>query len=173
MTNQSCASNLYSNILLERFSYMQMNRQHGAYLGYFYGPLFFILAILSCCLGAMQVILQAQGLLPNQQVSLAARSRRSSTFLVVSLVTLSTGLAMMLIEKIANEWIFAFRTKEEKGKKLHQKVLMRWVLGRRFERDRCLEDPQDVTLSHNPSKALAPIRVSSLRSILDTVNGWS
>lgn len=53
--------NFYAKILLRKFQCVQLNRLYGAYYTYFYGPLLFVFATVSCALNAMQVWLQVQG----------------------------------------------------------------------------------------------------------------
>ena len=109
--------NLYAKLLLGKFQYERIYGQYATFFARFYGPLLFILGILSIVLSAMQVELGVENLLTNSQWQLFWHACRYFTIVILACIVLLTlGLVSTLIGMIVDEWVFALRERRKKRK---------------------------------------------------------
>lgn len=107
--------NLYAKFWLRRFHYEQVHGQYGPFFARFYGPLLFVLGVVSIILNALQVELAAETLLTAYQwQSLWFASRWISIITLISMALLTIALLSLLVGMLADEWVFALRTRYKK-----------------------------------------------------------
>lgn len=113
--------NLYAKFWLRRFHYEQVHGQYGPFFARFYGPLLFVFGVASIILSALQVELAAETLLTaHRWPSLWFASRWISVITIISMALLTIALSSLLIGMLADEWVFALRTRYKKRRKNRQ-----------------------------------------------------
>ena len=103
--------NLYAKPIIGRFQYERVHGQYGAFFARFYGPLLFIFSILSIILSAMQVELGVETLTKAQWQPFWNTCRWFVVVALVCMACLTLSLVLLLIGMIANEWVFALKTR--------------------------------------------------------------
>ena len=109
--------NFYIKFFQRKMHFQQVHGQYGAYFSQFYGPLLFVFSILSLILNAMQVELAIEQVDDGVHWKGMRKLARwcSVGVLVVSAVV--TGLlAVVLVGKIVDEWVFAIKDRWGKRK---------------------------------------------------------
>ena len=108
--------NFYSRFFLQRTRYEWGQPQYSTYFNQFYGHILFVFAILSLLLNALQVELGAETLLARQWSAMWHIARYFSVLCIVSLGLITVSLAVILIIKVAREWIYTLRVARSKRK---------------------------------------------------------
>ena len=100
--------NLWSKILLRRFTYQKVHWQYGAYLAQFYGPLLFIFAVLKISLSAMQVGIAAlPSVRPSSWAAFVKVSQGFPVFTLILVMLLISLLLLMFLSLSFREVAFA------------------------------------------------------------------
>lgn len=115
--------NLWSKILLTKFTYQKMHGQYGAQFAQFYGPILFVFAIISIVLSAMQVAISVQPL-DEAKISwktFAYISRVFAIATIVCTVCISMGIGILLFAMLFREGKFALKAWFRKRRERQQK----------------------------------------------------
>ena len=102
--------NLYAPLIFGKQSFQRVEYQYGAVFAKFYGPILFILGILSVSLSGMQIAVAAEQIDPVGNALLLIRV--SSWFGIVTVIcsaVLVFALAVLWVYKVVKEWNYAIR----------------------------------------------------------------
>ncbi|TEY64681.1 hypothetical protein BOTCAL_0144g00170 [Botryotinia calthae] len=99
--------NLYSKILLQKFSFHRVQAQYSDYFASFYGPLLFVFAILSVVLSAMQVSTAIDLTATKQWESFGQFCQWFSITCLSLAVILVIWLSLLFLYKFIKEWVYA------------------------------------------------------------------
>jgi hypothetical protein len=113
--------NVWSQILLKRFSYHKASGQYGGYFSRYFGLFLFIFAVFSTILSAMQVALAALTFLPAGNFgrswnTVLTVSGWFSVVVVICVAGILFFLGGKLVFMIARETVFALKTMQRKRK---------------------------------------------------------
>lgn len=98
--------NFYAPILLGKSHYQRMEYQYGTYFARFFGPLLFVIGIITVVLTGLQLLLAAES---NDNKEWAGVVLGISVFAVVGASGVFFGLVLVWVYKVAREWRFAIR----------------------------------------------------------------
>ncbi|WYZ43701.1 hypothetical protein EsH8_VII_000137 [Colletotrichum jinshuiense] len=99
--------NFYAPFLLGKSHFQRVEYQYGSYFARFYGPILFVLGVVSVVLSGLQVVVSVG------DEGLGAYSPGSALWVSVVIIVGSAGLLVslgfLLVYKVAREWRFAIR----------------------------------------------------------------
>lgn len=102
--------NLYAPLILGKSKFHRVEHQYGAYFAHFYGPILFIIAMVSTILSGLQVAIAVQQEHPGRNsLSLQDAGLWFSVVIILLVCAIVIALFTVLIYKIAREWRFAIR----------------------------------------------------------------
>ncbi|KAH7193807.1 uncharacterized protein B0J16DRAFT_336030 [Fusarium flagelliforme] len=113
--------NLYAPLILGKSKFQRVEYQYGAYFAHFYGPILFMVAMVSTILSGLQVAIAVQQEHPGRNsLGIQDAGLWFSVVIILFLCAVILLLFSVLIYKIAREWRFAIRDrvrilKEGKG----------------------------------------------------------
>jgi hypothetical protein len=110
--------NFYGKLIMRKWHFQKVHGQYGAYFARFYAPILFFFSVLSLLLNTMQVEMSVEGVVSTQWVAFWDICRWFSMISIVFIVLVSLGLGVLLLAMILDEWIFAFRVRRQKKRKL-------------------------------------------------------
>jgi hypothetical protein len=96
--------NFYAKLFLHKWSYQRMQTQYSAYFAQFYGPILFLLGILSVSLNCMQVVIAVEQIDSFRWSSFWNASRWASVIYLIMLVNLILGFVALFLFKFVSEW---------------------------------------------------------------------
>ena len=105
--------NFYIKILLWKSTFHKVDGQYGAYFARFYAPLFFIFAMGSLLLSALQLEVAEEPFEKTQWHRIWGFSRWTSILMVVLVLWLAFALLLLLLLRITMEWYYAFRDRRQ------------------------------------------------------------
>ena len=109
--------NFYGKFILRKWHFLKVHGQYGAYFARFYAPILFFFSVLSLLLNAMQVEMSVEGVISTPWAAFWNTSRWFSVLAIVFILLVCIGLALLLLAKLANEWVFAIRDRRQKQKR--------------------------------------------------------
>ncbi|CAD6447537.1 086c01a9-8a11-4959-8691-97440515b2ac-CDS [Sclerotinia trifoliorum] len=110
--------NFYIKIILGKSTFHKVYGQYGAYFGRFYGPVLFILGIVSIILNALQLEMAVESLDSTRWQSVRDISRFTSVLVAAILCGIAFVLFLLLVLRIAAEWFYACRDRRRQRRKL-------------------------------------------------------
>ncbi len=110
--------NFYIKIFLRKFQYEQIHTQYSSFFARFYGPLLFVFGIFSIILSAMQVGMAVEQVSAHQWRSFWTACRWFSILSCLWAAAVGTGLLMLLVWLITDEWFYAVRQRMQKKKQM-------------------------------------------------------
>lgn len=99
--------NFYAPLLLGKSHFQRVEYQYGSYFARFYGPILFVIGVVSVVLSGLQIIVSV-GADPGKTWPMGAAVWISVSAIVAS-CSLLFILGLLLIYKVAKEWKFAIR----------------------------------------------------------------
>lgn len=106
--------NLYAPILWHRFYYEQVHGQYGDYFAQLYGPIFFIFAVVSTLLNAMQVAIGADGAIRSSYLELWTVFYWFSIVSLLITILIAGFFGLLWLWMVADEWIYALKVRRRK-----------------------------------------------------------
>ncbi|PQE24898.1 subtilisin-like serine protease protein [Rutstroemia sp. NJR-2017a WRK4] len=110
--------NFYIKIILGKNTFHKIHGQYGAYFARFYGPILFILGMLSIILNALQLEMAVESLDSAPWRSIREISRFTSIVAPTLLCGIAIVLFFLLMLRITMEWYYACRDRRRKRGKL-------------------------------------------------------
>lgn len=102
--------NFYAPFVLGKSKFQRMDAQYGAYFAHFYGPILFVIGIVSIVLNAFQVALAAVQIHPmRNDAALSSVALWFSMVMILSFWIVLLSLFSLLVYKVAKEWRYAIR----------------------------------------------------------------
>ncbi|PQE27707.1 subtilisin-like serine protease protein [Rutstroemia sp. NJR-2017a WRK4] len=110
--------NFYIKIILGKSTFHKIHGQYGVYFARFYGPILFILGMLSIILNALQLEMTVESLSSVPWRSIWELSRFTSIVAAALLCGIAIILFLLLIWRITMEWYYACRDRRRKRRRL-------------------------------------------------------
>jgi hypothetical protein len=102
--------NFYAPLLLGKLYFQRVEYQYGAYFARFYGPILFVIGIVSIILNGLQVAVAAEQANPVQNGEfLLTVALWFSVMMILCFCAVFVFLSSLLIYKMAKEWRYAIR----------------------------------------------------------------
>ncbi|KAI0010399.1 hypothetical protein F4779DRAFT_578084 [Xylariaceae sp. FL0662B] len=101
--------NFYAPLLLRKSYFQRVDYQYGEYFARFYGPILFMIGLVSIVLSALQVLVAVEQNGPTRNNQLSSIALGFSVAMVLCFCIIFLCLGALLIYKIAKEWKFAIR----------------------------------------------------------------
>jgi hypothetical protein len=106
--------NFYAPLFLRKFHFEQVHGQYGDFFGRLYGPIFFVFAIVSTILNAMQVELAVEQVLSPRWPSVKSACRWFGILSLLGSAVISAWFILLWLWIFVDEWVYTVRRKSEK-----------------------------------------------------------
>ena len=101
--------NLFAKIFLRRFNYQEVHWQYSERFSRFYGPLLFVIGLLSVALSAMQVEMAVEQVTDTPWKCLWTAYRWWAVVALLCIIGLALSLILLFVAMLLNELAFALR----------------------------------------------------------------
>jgi hypothetical protein len=108
--------NFYAPFMLRKFHYEQVHGQYGEFFARLYGPILFVLAVVSTMLSAMQVALAAEQLATMHWIAIGYVSRWFSVISLVGAAVVSGWFLGLWLYMFIDEWVFTLKERWRRRK---------------------------------------------------------